>query len=373
MKVRCNRDKLWSAFQTAMLFAPAKSPKEILQNVLLTVMTDDCVTLTATDLEVGVRVNVEGIEVDKPGTGVLPVSRVGSILRESNDEFLQIESTARGLLLRGDRSEFKLPSGNPDEFPAFPNFAEDKYHIIAAPLFRQIIARTEFATDLESSRYALGGALVELDANKIVAVGTDGRRLAKMEGPAASVGGHKTGDTLTIIRTQSLRLFNRSVLDSDGEVHLAARTNDVLLRTPRATFYSRLVEGRFPRWRDVFPNRRNMQKVPLTAGPLHAALRQASVTTSNDSRGVDFCFAPGTLTLTTSTADIGQAQVELPIAYEGPKIVLTLDYRYVADYLKVLSPEAAITVEIENSDTAAVFSTEDDAYGYVVMPLSRER
>ena len=372
VKIRCNREKLLSSFQTAALFAPARSPKEILQNVKLDVDASGA-TFSATDMEVGVRVNVEGVEVDQAGSIVLPVSHVGALLRESSDEFLTIESTTRGTIVRGERSEFKLPSNDPEEFPEVAKFTEEKYHVIAAPLFRQIISRTEFATDLESSRYALGGVLVELDENKIIAVGTDGRRLSRMEGPASSVGGHKTGDTMTIIRTQSMRLFNRSVLDSDGEVHLAARGNDVLVRTPRATFYSRLVEGRFPRWRDVFPNRRDMQRIPLTVGPFHACLRQAAVVTNNDSRGIDFSFQPGTLTLLSSTADIGQAQVELPIAYDGPPIVVTLDHRFVSDFLKVLSPETNITLEIENSETAAVFLADDDRYGYVVMPLSRDR
>ena len=46
-----------------------------------------------------------------------------------------------------------------------------------------MIRRTIFATDNESSRYALGGVLLEMAADKIIAVGTDGRRLAKMEVP----------------------------------------------------------------------------------------------------------------------------------------------------------------------------------------------
>lgn len=371
MKLRCNREKLLAAYQTAALFAPAKSPKEILQNVKLD--AGETVTLSATDMEVGVRVNVEGVEVDAAGSMVLPVARIGALIRESSDEFLSIESTAKGILIRGDRSEYKLPSADAAEFPDVAEFTADKYHVISAPLFRQIISRTEFATDLESSRYALAGVLVELDNNKITAIGTDGRRLAKMEGPATSVGGHKTGDTMTIIRTQSMKLFNRSILDSDAEIHLAVSQNDVLIRTPRATFYSRLVEGRFPRWRDVFPDRSDMQKIPLTVGTLHACLRQAAVVTSNDSRGIDFSFQAGTLTLLSSTADIGQAQVEMPIAYDGPDIVLTLDYRFVADFLKVLNPEANIILEISDSDTAAVFSADDDLYGYVVMPLSRDR
>ncbi|MEX2174497.1 MAG: DNA polymerase III subunit beta [Pirellulaceae bacterium] len=372
MKIVCDREKLLAAFQTAALFAPSRSPKEILTNIKLDVDKAGA-TLSATDMEVGVRVSIEGLDVDAPGSAVLPVSHVGAILRESSDEKLRIDSTDKGTIIRGERSEFKLPGGDPEEFPAVATFEETKYHVLPARLFREVIARTEFATELESSRYALGGVLFELEAGKITAVGTDGRRLAKMEGPAEAVGGHATGDTMTIIRTPSLRQINRALSDNDGEVHLAARGSDVLIRTPRCTFYSRLVEGRFPRWRDVFPARRDAAKIDMTVGPLHSALRQASVVLNQESRGIDFTFGDGTLTLAAATAETGQSRVEMPVAYDGPQIIVSLDHRFVLDFLKVLSPEQNITLDIENGETAAVFLADDSQYGYVVMPLSRDR
>lgn len=372
MKIVCDREKLFAAFQTAALFAPSRSPKEILKNIKLDVDAEGA-TMSATDMEMGVRVNVEGVEVEQSGSAVLPVTNFGAILRESSDEKLKIEATAKGNVVRGDRSEFKLPGEDPDEFPAVARFEEQKYHVLPARLFKEIIHRTEFATDMESSRYALGGVLIELDANKIIAVGTDGRRLAKMEGPAESVGGHKTGDTMTIIRTQSMRLIGRALSEGDSEVHLAARGNDVLIRTPRCTFYSRLVEGRFPRWRDVFPQRRDGAKIDMVVGPLHSALRQAAVVTNQDSRGILFTFGEGTLVLAAATADLGQSRIEMPIPYGGQAISVSLDHRFVSDFLKVLSPEQTITLDIENAESAAVFSADDAAYGYVVMPLSRDK
>ena len=44
-----------------------------------------------------------------------------------------------------------------------------------------------------------------------------------------------------------------------------------------------------------------------------------------------------------------------------------------ADFLKVLNPEQTVTIDIENAEAAAVFNADDGAYGYVVMPLSRDR
>jgi DNA polymerase-3 subunit beta len=158
----------------------------------------------------------------------------------------------------------------------------------------------------------------------------------------------------------------------ESEVKIAAHTNDILLTSPRATVYSRLVEGRFPKWRDVFPKRRDAVRIELAVGPLYSALRQASIVTSDESRGIDFAFGDGTLVLSGATAEVGQSRVEFPIAYDGASITLTLDHRYVADFLKVLDSEKMLTFEIENGDSAALLLT-DDGYGYVVMPLARDR
>jgi DNA polymerase-3 subunit beta len=234
-----------------------------------------------------------------------------------------------------------------------------------------LIRRTIFATDNESSRYALGGVLLEMSADKIIAVGTDGRRLAKMEVPARSVGGHQSGDSMTIVPTKAMQLIERALTDGDAEVQLAARANEILVQSPRATIYSRLVEGRFPKWRDVFPQRTGAVKIELSVGPLHSAVRQAMIVTSEESRGIDFNFEAGTLVLSGRAAETGQSRVELPISYDGAPLVISLDPRYMNDFLKVLDPEKVITLELKDAESAAVCHT-DDGYGYVIMPLARD-
>ncbi|HEV3004574.1 MAG TPA: DNA polymerase III subunit beta [Pirellulales bacterium] len=371
MKVICDREKLLAAFQTAAAVAPLRSPKPILQNVKFDVAPESA-TMLATDLEIGIRVAVPGIEIQVPGSAVLPIHRFGLILRESSDARLHLETDGQGTTVRGDRSEFKLPAENPDEFPTVSGFAESKFHELPARLFKEVIRRTVFATDTESSRYALGGVLVELSGEKVVAVGTDGRRLAMMEGPAHAVEGHTTGDATTIIPTKAMQLIERSLTDGDAEVQLAARPNDVLVRSPRVTIYSRLVEGRFPKWRDVFPRRSDAVKIELVVGPVYSAVRQAAIVTSEESRGVDFSFADGKLVLSGQGNQAGQSRVELPIAYDGAPLAIMLDPRYVTDFLKVLDAEKTFTIEIKDAESAAVCST-DDGYGYVIMPLARDR
>jgi DNA polymerase III subunit beta len=371
MKATCERDKLLHAFQMAASVAPARSPKPILQNVKLEATPEGAI-LMGTDLEVGIRVEVLGFTVEAPGSVVLPRDRFGKILTESSDEKLDIESDGRKVLVRGQRSEFQLPSENPDEFPSVLAFEEKKYHEMPARFFREVVRRTVYATDNESSRYALGGVLIELSATSLTAVATDGRRLARQEGPAKSVGGHVSGDNMTIIPTKTMQLIERALADNEENIQLATRDNDVLLRSGRATIYSRLVEGRYPKWRDVFPRREGMSKIELCAGPFYAAVRQAAIVTSEERRGVDFTFGGGKIILAGHGAELGESHVEMPIAYDGADVLITLDPRFLTDFLQVLDPQQNFTLELRDAEAAAVFSTED-GYAYVVMPLARDQ
>ena len=372
MKITCQRDSLTSAFALAASIAPTRSPKEILQNVKITASAGK-LTLTATDMEVGIRLDLdEGVEIEAEGTALLPVQRTMAILRENNDETLSFETDDSGVQVTGSRSKFKLPGNNPDEFPAVAGFEEDKYHVLPTRLFRGMVKRTVFATDAESTRYALGGVLLEMDDAEVIAVGTDGRRMAKMQGSGETVGGHATTGNRTIVPTRAIQLMERALDDKDETVDVAARNNDLLLRTPRAVIYSRLVEGRYPNWRDAFPERENAVRVDMTVGPFFAALRQAAIVTDHESRGIDFTFADGTLKLEANTAEIGESQIELPISYDGEPITLTMDHRYVADFCKVLDNESTFVLEIESGASPALLTT-DDGYGYVIMPMARDR
>ena len=241
-----------------------------------------------------------------------------------------------------------------------------------ARFFKELIRRTVFATDNESSRYALGGVLLEFSENGIIGVATDGRRLAEQEGPAKSVGGHASGDKMTIVPTRAMQLIERAISDNEENVFVAARDNDILVKSGNTTIYSRLVEGRFPRWRDVFPRHEHTAKIDLAVGPFYAAVRQAAIVTSEERRGVEFAFIQGQLKLAAHGAEFGESNVELPISYDGQAVAISLDPRYVSEFLRVLNAEQTIEATIYDPETAVIYKT-TDGYTYIIMPLARDQ
>jgi DNA polymerase-3 subunit beta len=235
-------------------------------------------------------------------------------------------------------------------------------------MLREMLRRTSFACDAESGRYALGGVLLEFADGRLITVATDGRRLAKMEATAT------LGDVVaaqTIVPERAVKLIGQVLADIDGEAKIAAGVNEVQIQAGDATIYARLVEGRFPKWRDVLPHRSGSAKIDLTAGPLAVALRQAGIVTSQDSCGVQFRFTAGTLSLASQTAEIGEARVELPITYGGEPATITLDVGFCTEFCRTLDAEQAFTLDVADANAAALFTT-DDGYAYVVMPLAKK-
>jgi DNA polymerase-3 subunit beta len=370
MKIRCPKEPLLAAVQTAAAVVPARSPKPVLTNVKLEASREGAV-ISATDLEIGIRAAVEGVETESAGAVLLPSGRLAAILRETPaGTVFEIASDGTAASVKAPRSEFRLPVEDPLEFPTVATFPEGACYELSAALVRELVRRTVFATDNESSRYALGGVLVELSPGGVIAVGTDGRRLAKMEGPCQIHDGDG-GEVQPIVPARAMTLVERCLGSADAPVQVAVRGSEILVRTGGTTISARLVEGRFPRWRDVFPDRPDAAMVPLVAGPLLAAVRQAAIVTSEQSKGVDFSFEPGQLVLSGRSAESGESRVELPIDHAGNPVRIKLDPRFVSDFLRVLDGGTALSVEITDPQSACVCRTED-GYGYVIMPLAAD-
>jgi DNA polymerase-3 subunit beta len=368
MKLSCSRAELWSAFQIVSAVVPVRTPREILRNIKLTV-ADGAATLMGTDQQVGVRRKLREVNTDSAGEVLLPTQRVAAILRELQDSEVQLEVTSEALWIRGQHSEFRLNTEDPVEFPNLPAFADQRYYTIPGRVLTDGITRTIFACDVESSRYALGGILFEVEGNKLTLAATDSKRLAVYRGTVAE-GDAGVENVKPVIPAKAMSLISRSVPGDESLAKIAVHQNDVLVECGESVIYSRLVEGRFPPYKQVIPDSFEMT-IELVAGPFASAVRQAMIVTDAETQGADFEFGDGLLTIRTKVSDVGTSKIQVPISHEGTPITLTLDPRYVSDFLKVLQPSDPVHLRLNNPDSAAVFDSGSN-YTYVVMPLARE-
>lgn len=355
---------------------PARSPKPTLRNVLVRA-DDGGTTLTATDLEVAIRAQAIGVAVGSPGAMLLPADRLAQICKSCPDATLAIEAAGDGARVLAARAKFDLPTEDPAGFPEVEFADLHAAYSAAAGGLRDAIRRVAHAADVEggTARYALSGLCLSLDApGTLGVVATDGRRLAKHAVPCAAEGGAAWPDADPVVPSRAMRLAER-LLAAEEEaqpVHfLADRTAFYLAIPGRAEIRSRLVDGRYPRYHDVLPATHSAV-VGTTAGEWLAAVQQAAIATGDESRGVDFAFRDGVATLAARAADVGASAVELPVAYDGDPVEVTLDARYLQDPFSPLDPATPVRFELVDAKTPVVFRVDGGYFG-CIMPLTRDR
>jgi len=372
MKFQCNRKSLLEKFQLAAAVASPKSPKPILQNVLLQAKKD-CLELYATDLEVGIITRVGNVIPEEVGRIVVPTNRMLSILRENPDEEIKMELTPTGnnpfvLSIICADSGYRILCENPDEFlfgdQDFSDISSDEGLCLSAETVREMIRRCIFATDVENLRYALNGVLITTEKKAFCMVATDGRRLAFVRERLKKDAVPSVFPDVIVPR-KALNELSKALVAAE-DVSFLVRDGQILMRAGDCLLISKLLEGKFPPYSEVIPQDNDKKAVAPTQALL-SAVRRAAILTSELSNAVDLSFATGRLEVSSRSAESGEAKISMTLAYEGPDVTVSFNPSFLIDFLKVVD-KGEVTIEMKDSRTQVALKSGAD-YTCVVMPV----
>ena len=231
MKVICDRAALVEAVNIVGGVVVSRTPTPVLTCVKLTA-TKGLLTFAATDLEVGIRLSVDQVDVQKEGEALIPADKLTQIVRACDDPTLTLETKDHTMLIKGAHSRFTVFGYDPKEAPQVREFGDAKADCeVEAGVLRTLISRTLFAAAAEHSRYAINGVLFERDGKRLRLVATDGRRLALARGDAKPASGAGTPPKSScIIPTKALNLINRLINDPETMVKIAIEENQALFQ-----------------------------------------------------------------------------------------------------------------------------------------------
>jgi DNA polymerase-3 subunit beta len=173
-----------------------------------------------------------------------------------------------------------------------------------------------------------------------------------------------------IVGPKALAALDRAMGSEPGEVTVGVQDRQVLFRVGSTLVISRLIDGTFPAYEDVIP-RVTPNRFEVGVADFTAALRRASILTTRDAVSLQFDVAPGLLTIRSRAVEVGEAEVEVPVRYEGPGDRLGFNPVFLLDVLKVMDPARDVRFEFSSSKSPGKLTDGDD-YVYVVMPIALE-
>jgi len=360
-KFKVAKDKILDGLQRVQNIVSTRSTLPILSNVLVQAASGS-VSLTTTDLDVGVRCSVEA-EVSKAGASTLPARRLFSILKEVPAADIEIEIDDKNAAsVRSGSSFYKVMGLPAEEFPPFPKTDGGKALTLEQPLLRDMLRKTAYAASTDETRYVLNGVYLNFKADKLTVVATDGRRLALVE---HDVEIPKGAECEFILPTKAVAELQHLLADK-GNVKLAVGENQLIANLGETTLVSKLIEGTYPNFRQVVPTE-TKERITLERELLLTALHRASIMASEKSQSVKFSFNKNTLTLTANTPDVGEAKETLSVNYKGKELTAAFNPQYVMDPLRNLDADE-IFLELTDELSPGVIKV-NEPFLYVVMPM----
>jgi DNA polymerase-3 subunit beta len=366
MRFTISREKLQEGLTAVAASIPAKTTLPVLANILVET-TERGIRLSGTDLDIAVSTEVVA-DVEQPGALTIPAKKLSEIARELPPAPVRIAAAGeQRVTLDCGKSHFKILGLPKDEFPTFPAVRfNDSWRIRSGDL-QKLISHTSFAVSTEESRPILNGVLWELRPEMMRMVATNGHRLAKMELPIKSTAAPSSD---LIVPPKALEQVRR-LFPSDEELEIARGENHLGFRSPFTSVFTRLIEGPYPPYDQVIPKDNNRIAVADKAS-LVSALKRMSVIASDQTHRIRLSFNAALLRFSVQTPDLGEAQDELPVRFNGDPLDIGFNANYLLEILRYIptdevkltfkAPERAATVEPEGwSDPAT--------YLCLVMPL----
>ena len=358
MEIAFARDVLYEAVHAVAGALQDNSPRPALQCIHFDVKSD-AVTLSATDLRIAIRRTIEPKSVSETGTALVHGTRLGGLLRDAAADDVVLKFASNRAELRAARSVFKLASQDADQYPQLPAFGKAAV-TVNGERFSELVRRSVFAVAGEQGRYAINGVSMTVADGNMELVGTDGRRLA-----VANTALDSAGAIPQCVVPPKMLSELRKLGETGGPVELALDGGMLLGRAGNLLVAGTLIDGTFPKYKEMIPTE-SPNTLTVPAQQLAAALRQAEHLTPEDSRAVTFDFEPGTLTLKSKSAAVGEATIKVDVKYDGEPMVVAFNARFILDAVNEFVGED-VAIEVGDAKSPAVIRR--DGFTYVIAPV----
>lgn len=364
MQLSITREDLLKPLQQIIGAVERRQTMPALSNLLIR-GNDQNISITATDLEVELVANVE-IGLEDEGTTTIPARKLLDICRSLPDQAkISIHSSSEKVKVSSGRSRFSLATLPAEDFPTIDDLELDQNVVINEGEFKALIDKTAFAMAQQDVRYYLNGLLLEVDAEQIRTVATDGHRLALSQFE------HKSdieGSRQIILPRKGVQELQRLLSSEDNQITVGIGKNHIRVNLANLQFTSKLIDGRFPEYQRVLPeesdNRAKIDKVLLKQ-----ALTRASILSNEKYKGIRLILDENTLVIQAHNPEHEEAEDEIEIEYQGDRLEVGFNVVYLLDVLNALDPDTVEVIIQDANSSALIVAPDTQASRYVVMPM----
>lgn len=368
MQFVVNREVFNAAINQVIGGVEKRQTMQILSNLLLDVREGQLI-LVATDLEIQLRTSLE-VTVVVAGAITVNARKLADIIKAAPPEAdIRLRQSEGWIDIDIGLGKFRLATIEAD---SFPQMVVDSAHQITMTLSEKnlytLIEKTQFSMAQQDVRYFLNGLLLEVNDTEIIAVATDGHRLAYAQLMHDNAGQEKRQ---VIVPRKMIGEVQKSLnRDSEALVNLTLRDNQIELQIGKNYLISKLIDGKYPDYSRVIPQS-NSKTMIASKSDLKLVLQRASILSNERFAGAYFYLSLNQLVIESSNSEHESSKESMAVQYTFDDLKISFNISYLLNILAVIDSDRVCMV-LEAPESSVLITPE--AAGcvqvkYVLMPM----
>ena len=341
MKITFNRQELSNKIAPLMSVVSGKSTLTAVEGILIEANSDDSCTMTAFDLEKGIKITV-GAEVLEQGSYIINAQKFNQTLKVMDGEEITLTVDSKlGVLFECGKSSHRTGALKAEDFPEIPDLRSEKGFIVSQAQLKKMLAKVSYAMGINEPRPVLNGCYIKTEEGNISIVACDGFKLAvcSAEAELKKLENSEKGVEFSfIVPVKSVNELTKLLSDDEEDtVTVYMSHKNMVIVFEDLIFFTRLIVGEFVDYNRIIIRNHKIEVI-ASKQEMIAALEKASLITEERIAGsvrshvrVEVCED---LMKVSAVSSAGSIYDEFNIEHTGEDISIAFNNRFLIDSIK---------------------------------------
>lgn len=327
-----------------------------------------------TNLETTITTETKVEEIIEEGRIVFQHQLVDEYLREIRDEEIVLSVRDNNLYIESSDSASEFSLMNPEDFPNIIENVEsvkDKENFkINSVELANILEIVKFAASTSSDNLSINCIRMENEGKKLKFATTDTYRLVFLEKELDEIKGN-VEVSIPLNTAEALTKLLKNM--EEVEIVVYSTEKQIYFKIAETLMVSRVIDLVFPNYKGILGNDAYNKTLIINNEVFLKVLRRIIIFVKNNAEskyGATFEIE-GKLLKINGVNDIARINEQLEVEYEGEKIKISLNAKFISEFIQNLDKDSDIILNFISPNSSVRIRQEgENNYLYVVMPLA---
>ena len=378
MHIKVNRQNFLTAVRIVEKSIKDNKIKPILSCVYAKVK-DNKVYFTGTNLDTTIKTSIDVNEVIREGEVAFSPSIIDEYLKEIKDEFvvLRVEN-GNILFIETEDSTTEYDVFTTEDYPnTFENINLNennfKFEMSSQELV-EIFEKVLFSADTPDN-IAMNCIRIESNNKTLNFVSTNTYRLTYLKKDVEK----EINDFAVSVPADTISSIVKIVKGLDNElIKIYKEDAHLYFKYKETTIITKLIELRFPNYADILSNITYDKKLSINNETFTNLLKRVLIFSRSNMESKyssTYQFKHGvneeSKLIISALNDIARINEELNISFEGEDLKISLNSKYLLEFIQNISKEKELVLEFMYANSAVkVYEKDNEDYIYILMPLA---